>query len=379
MIDDPQKICEAFNIHFATIGEKIEKNIKSHDPTLFSFPNSSTSFFFFLATPEEIYLLIGGIKTKKAVRENDISNNLLKLSNTVISPFLCTIFNSYIQQGEFPDALKIAEVVSVFEKGDSNLLTNYRPISILSQTSKIFEKLISNRINDYLEKYHLISDKQFGFRQNSLTSHAISNIYEKLTQNSDKGMYFCCIFLDLTKAFDTVNHDVLLYKMKNFYGFRGLAFKLMQSYLSNRKHYTKLNNFKSDFSKVEYGVPQGSSLGPLLFLLYINDLPLASQFDTILFADDTLLALSDNNLSKLLSRVNIELRKIDLWMKKNKLQLNYLKAHYLLFDKQLSGSCSTNFNVSLNSSDIKQIRFVKYLGIYIDKNLNWASNICHYN
>ena len=164
--------------------------------------------------------------------------------------------------------MKIAEVVPVFKKGNSNLFTNYRPISILSQTSNIFEKLISNRINDYLEKYHFISDKQFGFRENSLTSHAISNIYEKLTQNSDKGMYSCCIFLDLTKAFDTVNHDVLLYKMKNFYGFRGLAFKLMQSYLSNRKYYTKLNNFKSDLSKVEYGVPQGSSLGPLLFFIY---------------------------------------------------------------------------------------------------------------
>ena len=210
MIYDPQKICEAFNIHFATIGKKIGKNFKSHDSTPFSFPNSSTSFFFFPATPEEIYLLIGDIKTKKAVRENDISNNLLKLSNTVISPFICTIFNSCIQRGKFPDALKIAEVVPVFIKGDSNLLTNYRPISIVSQTSKIFEKLISNRINDYLEKYHLISDKQIGFRQNSLTSHAISNIHEKLSQNSDKGMYSCCIFLDLTKAFDTVNHDVLL-------------------------------------------------------------------------------------------------------------------------------------------------------------------------
>ena len=154
--------------------------------------------FFFPATPEEIYLLIGDIKTKKAVRENDISNNLLKLSNTVISPFLCTIFNSCIQRGEFPDCLKIAEVVPVFKKGDSNLLTNYRPISILSQTSKIFEKLISKRINDYLEKYHLISDKQFGFRQNSSTSHAISNIYEKLTQNFDIGMYPCYITYSLT-------------------------------------------------------------------------------------------------------------------------------------------------------------------------------------
>ena len=212
--------------------------------------------------------------------------------------------------------MKIEEVVSVFKKGDSNLLTNYRPISILSQINKIFEKLICNRINDYLEKYQLFSDKQFGFRQNSSTFHAVSNNYEKLIQNSDKGIYTCCIFLDLTKAFGTVNHDVLLHKMKNFYGFWGLAFKLMQSYLSNRKQYTKMNSFKSDRSKIEYGVPQGSYLVPLLFLLYINDLPLASLFDTILFADDTFLALSDHNLSKLQNRVNIELSKIDLWMKK---------------------------------------------------------------
>ena len=124
-----------------------------------------------------------------------------------------------IQQKEFPNYLKIAEVVPVFKKGNSNLLTNYRPISIVSQISKIFEKLLYNRINDYLEKYHLISDKQFGFRQNSSRSHAISNIYEKLIQNSDKGMYTCCIFLDLTKAFDTVNHDILLHKIKNFMDF----------------------------------------------------------------------------------------------------------------------------------------------------------------
>ena len=212
--------------------------------------------------------------------------------------------------------MKIAEVVPVFKNGDSNLLTNYRPISILSQLNKIFEKLTFTRINNYLEKYHLIFDKQFGFRQNSSTSHAISNIYEKLIKNSDAGMYNRCIFLDLTKAFDTVNHDVLLHKMENFYGFRGLALKLIQSYLSNRKQYTKMENCKSDLTKIGYGVPQGSSLGPLLFLLYINDLPLASQFDTILFADDTFLAMSDNNLFKVQNKVNTELRKIDLWMKK---------------------------------------------------------------
>ena len=190
-----------------------------------------------------------------------MTNKLLKLCNAVISPFLCNIFNSCIHQGEFPNSLKIAEVVPVFKKRDSNLLTNYSSISILSQLSKIFEKLIFNRINNYLEKRNLISDKQFGFRQNSSTSDAISNIYEKLIKYSDAGMYNCCIFLELTKAFDTVNHDVLLHKIKNFYGFRGLALKLIQSYLSNRKKYTKMENCKSNSTKIEYGVPQGSSFG----------------------------------------------------------------------------------------------------------------------
>ena len=308
MIEDSQKIWEAFNVHFATIG----KNIKSHESTPSLLPNPPNSFFFSPVTPEEIYSLIGNIKMKKAVRENDIDNKLLKLSNTIISPFLSYIFNSCIQQGKFPNSLKIAKVVSV-----SKLRTNYRPISILSQISKIFEKLLYNRINDHLEKY-LISDKQFGFRQNSSTSHAISNIYEKLIQNSDKEIYTCCIFLDLTKAFDTVNHNVLLHKMKNFYGFWGLAFKLMQSYLSNRKQYTKTNSSKFDQSKIEYDVPQGSSLGPLFFFLCINDLVLASLFHIILFADDAFLALSDHNLYKLQNRVNIELSKIDLWMKKTR-------------------------------------------------------------
>ena len=129
-------------------------------------------------------------------------------------------------------------------------------------------------------------------------------------------MHNCCIFLDLTKAFDTVNHGVLLHKMENFCGFRGLALKLIQSYLSNRKQYTNMENCKSDLTKIECGVPQGSSLGPLLFLLYVNDLPLASQFDTILFADDTFLAMSGNNLFKLQNKANTELQKNDLWMKK---------------------------------------------------------------
>ena len=149
----------------------------------------------------------------------------------------------------------------------------------------------------------------------------------------------------------------------------------MQSYLSNRKQYTKVENCKSNLTKIEYGVLQGSSLGPLLFLSYINNLALASQFDTILFADYTFLAMSDNNLSQLQNRVKTELRKIHFWMKKKKLQVNHSKTHYLLLNKQLNCSFLANFNVSLNSNNIKRIRSRKYLEIYTDENLNWPCYI----
>ena len=153
MIESPQEICEAFNVHFATVGENIGKKIKSYELSHYLLPSRlPNSFFFSPATPEEIYTLIGDIKTRKAYRENDIDNKLIKLCNTVISPSLCNIFNSCIQLEIFPNSLKIAEVVPVFKKGDSNSLTNYRPISILSQISKIFEKILFNKINDYLEK-----------------------------------------------------------------------------------------------------------------------------------------------------------------------------------------------------------------------------------
>ena len=167
VIEEPQKICEAFNIG---------KNIKLNESTHSLLPNLRNSFFFSPATREEIYTLIGDIKMKKTVKENDFDDKFLKLSNAVIAPCLCDIFNSCIQQGTFPNFSKIAVVVPVFKKGNSNLLTNFRPISILSQISKIFEKMSFNKINDYLQKCHLISDKQFGFRQNSFTFYAISNI-----------------------------------------------------------------------------------------------------------------------------------------------------------------------------------------------------------
>ena len=278
-----------------------------------------------------------------------------KFENHCLSDF----FIWCVEQGEFPNVLRIAEVVPICKKGNSNSCTNYRPISLLSPFSKTFEKLIYSRLYSYLEKFNLLNRHQIGFRRDLSTIYSICNIYDKLTKNIDKNLYTCCVFLDLTKAFDTVGHSILLEKIDSRFGIRGLTLKRFQSYLSHRYQYTKINN-KSKLNKVICGVPQGSSLGPLLFLLYINGLPLVSSFDTTLFADDTYLMLADESPAKLQCRVNTELNKIDIWLRRNKLSLNFSKTSYMLINKQPYSPCNFDISLSLRSFSLKRERTVKY-------------------
>ena len=285
------------------------------------------------------------------------------------------MFNQCLLEGEFPKCLKIAEVIPIFKKGSATNVSNYRPISLLSQFDKIFEKIIYNRIIDFIEKYNLLSDHQFGFRQNSSTIHAVTYIYDNLIKNIDKGLYSCCIFLDLSKAFDTVDHHILLCKLKNYFGIQGKSLNLIKSYLTNRRQYTKISNNFSDELEINCGVPQGSCLGPLLFLLYINDLPLASQMNTTLYADDTYLMMSDLNLTSLQNRINIELKNIDFWLRKNKLSLNFSKSTFLLIHKQPSRTIKSTFEIKINDIMLTRSPIVKYLGLFIDQNLNWIPHV----
>ena len=274
-VRDSQVICNNSNLYFANIGKNLAKSIRPvpHSKKLnvnkINHKSLTNLFFFTPSTTEEVNSIIKNLNNKKAIQENDVETKFLKISYAIISPIISNVFNSSIKQGKFPDALKKAEIIPIFKKGDVNLFTNYRPIAILPQFSKIWEKLIFNRIYVYLEKLNLLSVTQFGFRQNYSTTHTISYIYDKFIKNADSGLYSCCIFLDLTKAFDTVDHSKLLNKMETQFGFRGLLLDLIQSYLSNRSQYTKINNHQSYPSNVNCGVPQGSSLGPLLFLIYI--------------------------------------------------------------------------------------------------------------
>ena len=242
------------------------------------------------------------------------------------------MFSNCFKTGNFPDCLKIAEVLRIFEKGDTFEATNYRPISLLSHFDKILEKFVYNRLLDHLNKNNLLNKNKFGFRPNLPTIFAISKIYNSLIQSIDQNLYSCCLFIDLSKAFENVDHAILLHTLD--FGVRGVPHDLLKSYLTNRFQHTTILNSTSNKLKLSCRVPQGSCLGSLLFLEYANDLPLASKFDTALFADDTLLTMSDHNLENTQKKVNEQVIKTDRWFRKNKLSLNCSKTNFMVINKQ---------------------------------------------
>ena len=203
---------------------------------------------------------------------------------------------------------------------------------------------------------------------------AITDLHSKLLKNIDKGYFFCCIFLDLSKAFDTVNHLLLLHKL-HMYGIRGNMHDLLASYLTNRQQFTECNNIRSKTNTVLCGVPYGSTLGPLLFSLYINDKPIHTTFHVTLFADDTVLLMRNKNINKLQELVNHELRIINDWIKYNRLLLNYTKTNFYLSANKHNFKLVKIFNVAVGKRDIQSFKKVKYLGAIFDKNLDWNAQI----
>ena len=302
-----------------------------------------------------------------------LSADSVKLVPDDISLPLTHILNLSFQQGVFPNELKTAKVSPLYKANDPMKFNNYRPISLLTIFSKIFEKLMYARLLDFLNKYHILYKYQFGFRKAHSTYMALILLLDNLNTALDKGEYAVGIFLDFQKAFDTVDHHILLKKLEH-YGIRGVPLTWFTSYLSNREQYVMYDGALSSKKVISCGVPQGSILGPLLFLLYINDLAGVSKlFLTILFADDTNLFCTGKDIIKLMEDINLELSKIFSWLNANKLSLNIDKTNFMLFCRK--NVSTVNIEIKINGICIKKVEHAKFLGVIIDHKLNWDHHI----
>lgn len=373
LITDSNEMANCFNDFFANVATKYNSDLTNDT---FCTPTKYISTTFFMAPTDEIEVsnTIHNMKNSYSMGEDNLSINLLKKCvNFIIAP-LTYIINYSFNEGIFPNILKIAKVIPIFKKGDNTVLENYRPISLLSTISKIMEKIVYARMILFIEKHNILNSAQHGFRKNKSTQSAVLDFLVSLYNNLDSNNKCIGIFMDLSKAFDLVDHALLLEKCFR-YGFRGLVYNWIESYLSNRCQHVVINNSKSNARKMDCGVPQGSVLGPLLFLLFINDLPeIDTQNKLVMFADDNTYLCTGNNMNDCLNYVEYILKKFSSWFQNNKLHLNTSKTTFIHFTPK-SGVMNSSHLVRINNKSLQQVQSTKFLGIYLDNKLNWETHI----
>ncbi len=375
-ITENKKISEAVNNFFVNMGSSVEAKIPRVSTSFRSYlkPPNPNTIFLNPCTVEEVIEIIGKFSSGKASGPFSIPTNLLKEFRHLFANPLVIIINKSLEEGCFPNLLKLAIVCPIFKKNDRTNCANYRPISLLSNIGKLFEKIVYNRIEKFIEDSKLIYDLQFGFRKKYSTNHALLSITEKIRENLDSKKFSCGVFVDLEKAFDTVNHSILISKLEN-YGIRGNANNWISSYLGNRAQQVSLDGVLSAKANITCGVPQGSILGPLLFTIYINDMHNALKHCIVHhFADDTNLLYSHAN-PKVLKRVmNSELKILFEWLCANRLSLNVAKTEFIIF-RPPSTQLKERIVLRLNQTNIFESTKIKYLGIILDSRLNWKHHI----
>ena len=376
-ITEGHAISESFNEYFCNIGHDLQNAIPKSSNSYRDFlpERVSQTFYLMPVTTEDIVKEIQSLNPRKSSGPDNIGPKIIQLCPHIFAENLVKMFNNSIEKGEYPTILKIAKVMALFKKGENYVMGNYRPISLLSCFNKIFEKILVKQLRSFIEKHNILYMFQFGFRPIYSTTLALIEFIDRVRRLMDQGNYVLSIFIDFTKAFDTVDHDILLDKMDRI-GIRGHANDFFRTYLKTRQQYTEINGCKSSLRNVSCGVPQGSVLGPLFFLIYINDLYRAVCNDSVLlFADDTSLSVYNQKLNAVISKAKSQFSNLLRWCICNKLTINYDKTYFVLFHAR-NKSVPIDFGrIVIDGIVINRAKSVKYIGMIIDENLNWNEHV----
>ena len=366
-------ISNKFNDYFISIADNINSAlpISNNSPLNYMGRRVPESFFCLPASEEEISRVIASFENK-GCNINKIPVYIYKHVLPVISPVIADLFNCSIAEGRFSDCLKEGTVVPLHKAGDRKQCNNYRPITTLPILSKIFEKLMYNRMISFIDKHKIIVPFQYGFRSNSNTSDALLEFTNDIYSSIDLGKISCSVFLDFQKAFDCVDINILLTKLEHL-GFRGINFKWLESFLKNRYQRVCVGNAISHKALVTRGVPQGSTLGPLLFLLFINDMHSCdNQLRYIHFADDTTVTCCGDNFTDIKQNMEAGLVNINKWLLTNRLSLNVNKSLFMVFTNK---SVPHDFAIQLSNQNITYVEHTKFLGIVIDNRLKYSDHV----
>jgi hypothetical protein len=372
-----KNIAEGFNSFFTNVGPSLARLINVKDPNHFKtyLTRTKSKLAFKSINIQELDKIMSNIKPKKSKGHDDISNCLLKQMYPRIKPVILHLMNTSIILGHCPEHWKVAKVIPIYKNGNPQEYNNYRPISLLPTISKVIEKIIAKQTLDYLSENNLLHTDQYGFRPKHETSHAVLKALTEIVQSKEEGDSCLGVFIDLKKAFDTVHHKTLLTKLE----YLGIEPTWYKSYMTNRSQFTEIGESKSDKQHITTGVPQGSILGPLLFLIYINDLPKSNDLLNILFADDTNFIVRAKTDKELINKTNLGLQKADIWFNSNRLTLHPKKSSFMVFHhknpQDFNGQIVLQGHRMERNGEQENNPTVKFVGLKIDENITWAEHI----
>ena len=399
-VTDNLQMANKLNKFFVSIADNIVKDINPPRPhqgdQMQHLPNLETTLNFSLITPLTLKYIVAEMDNKESFDLFEMSNSLIKkIINTIAEP-LSHVFNCSIMSGVIPSQLKDAKVIPIYKLSKKSetfkkIPANYRPISLLPIISKLLEKVIGKQLLDYLETNKIIHKHQYGFQPNKSTTHPMVHLLNEIGTAKNNKKISLGIFMDISRAFDCISTPILLKKLEKI-GIKNRELEWFKNYLTGRRQCTLINEIKSGFLETKRGVPQGGVLSPILFLIYINDLPLVTDMLTLLFADDSNFIIHGNSLEEIVPKVNLEMKKICDWFRKNELNIHPEKTKFMIFNKKENSINWDDIIINLNFNNggendqnlIKKLGYinsesnipaVKFLGIYIDNKLNFEYHI----